>query len=535
MTVLTGVAAPRGRSHPGRPCGAPRPRPRPTVGGMSSRRPAAPRHHPPTAGSSTLRESFSGTLLVSLAALAAVAPLATDTYLPAFTQMAQDLGASASSVQLTMTAFLVGVAVGQLVIGVLSDRFGRRPLLVWGTALAFVAGVATALAPGIGVLLVARLLQGLGGAAGMVLGRAVISDRSRGITATQALSLVMSIQGVAPVVAPILGGALVDVIGWRGILGVVAGFTGVLLLMVLAWVPETLPEDKRFSGGFGVLADGTRFLCADRVFVRLVLINAVLYATLMAYLSAAPFVLKNVLGMSVTAYTVVFAVCGLTITVVVAIALLRHPVSSTALLVSVIALLVLHVACLGMSIGNLPALALDRTGRWAGTGSALLGLIQFAVGGLASPLVGLSGESSGLAFGVTLIALGVIANLMALAGLRGPGEKERLRAEREAARRRRLGATSSAPDRSTAGRWTAPPRGAGDGSARLRPGRWHRDLGPCGAVSAGGAARSEPPRTRSGLNRSLETHHRRMTMRLLRTYASVQRGTARALSREVTA
>ncbi|WP_194785249.1 multidrug effflux MFS transporter [Actinomyces haliotis] len=439
---------------------------------MSTRRPTAPRHQPSTDGSSTLRESFSGTLLVSLAALAAVAPLATDTYLPAFTQMAQDLRVSASSVQLTMTAFLIGVAVGQLVIGVLSDRFGRRPLLVWGTALAFVAGVGTAIAPGIGVLLVARLLQGLGGAAGMVLGRAVISDRSRGITATQALSLVMSIQGVAPVLAPILGGALVGAIGWRGVLGVVAGFTGVLLLMVLAWVPETLPEEKRFSGGFGVLADGTRFLCADRVFVRLVAINAVLYATLMAYLSAAPFVLKSVLGMSVSAYTVVFAVCGLTVTVVVAIAgsqarrvsparqvrvgllcqlvvdvalgavaiaLLRRPVSSTALLAVVVALLVLHVACLGMSVGNLPALALDRTGRWAGTGSALLGFIQFAAGGLASPLVGLSGETSGLAFGITLIVLVVLANLMALAGLRGPGEKERLRAEREAAGRRRLG------------------------------------------------------------------------------------------------
>ena len=241
---------------------------------------------------------------------------------------------------------------------------------------------------------------------------------------------------------------------------------------MLAWVPETLPEEKRFSGGFGVLADGTRFLCADRVFVRLVAINAVLYATLMAYLSAAPFVLKSVLGMSVSAYTVVFAVCGLTVTVVVAIAgsqarrvsparqvrvgllcqlvvdvalgavaiaLLRRPVSSTALLAVVVALLVLHVACLGMSVGNLPALALDRTGRWAGTGSALLGFTQFAAGGLASPLVGLSGETSGLAFGITLIVLVVLANLMALAGLRGPGEKERLRAEREAAGRRRLG------------------------------------------------------------------------------------------------
>ena len=205
-----------------------------------------------------LRTSFTATLLVALAALAAVAPLATDTYLPAFAQMADDLDVSASSVQLTMTTFLVGVALGQLSIGVLSDRFGRRPLLLWGSVLALVASVCTVVAPALPFLLVARFFQGLGGAAGMVLGRAVISDRSRGITATRALSLVMAIQGIAPVVAPILGGALVDVIGWRGILAVVAGFTGMLVLMVALWVPESLPAERRHDGGMRILLDGTR-------------------------------------------------------------------------------------------------------------------------------------------------------------------------------------------------------------------------------------------------------------------------------------
>ena len=147
-----------------------------------------------------LRTAFPATLLLALAALAAVAPLATDAYLPAFGQMADDLGVSASSVQLTMTTFLVGIALGQLGIGVLSDRFGRRPLLLWGSVLALAASICSALAPSLPFLLVARFFQGLGGAAGMVLGRAVISDRSRGITATRALSLVMAIQGIAPVV-----------------------------------------------------------------------------------------------------------------------------------------------------------------------------------------------------------------------------------------------------------------------------------------------------------------------------------------------
>ena len=142
---------------------------------------------------------FPASLLLSLAALAAVAPLATDMYLPAFTAMAKDMGVGASTVQLTMTAFLVGIAIGQLGIGILSDRLA--------------AGIAAAAAPDIAVLLIARFFQGLGGASGMVLGRAVIADRARGVAAARALNLVMAIQGIAPVLAPIFGGALVGTIG----------------------------------------------------------------------------------------------------------------------------------------------------------------------------------------------------------------------------------------------------------------------------------------------------------------------------------
>ncbi|WP_257210518.1 Bcr/CflA family efflux MFS transporter [Actinomyces ruminis] len=373
-----------------------------------------------------LRTSFAPTLLISLAALAAIAPLAMDAYLPAFNQMAADLGVSASTTQLTLTAFLVGVALGQLSIGVLSDRFGRRPLLLWGSVLAFIAGIGTVLAPSAALLLAARFLQGLGAASGMVLGRAVISDRSRGITAAQALSLVMAIQGIAPVAAPILGGALVGPVGWRGILGVVAAFQGLLVLLVIAWVPETLPAQQRHEGGFGILVEGTRALAKDHVFVRLILINALVYALLTSFLSAAPFIMQGVLGMGTAAYTTVFAVCGLVVTPTVAacgaaakrvsperqirmgliailvvdavfaafcLTRLTGPVSSTALTVATVALFIIHVMMLGTCMGNLPAVALGRTGRWAGTGSALLGFIQFVFGGIASPLVGLSGEA----------------------------------------------------------------------------------------------------------------------------------------------
>lgn len=381
-----------------------------------------------------LRATFPATLLIALAALAAVAPLATDAYLPAFAQMADDLGVSASSVQLTMTTFLVGIALGQLGIGVLSDRVGRRPLLLWGSVLALAASVGAALAPSLSLLLVARFFQGLGGAAGMVLGRAVISDRSRGITAARALSLVMAIQGIAPVVAPILGGALVGPAGWRGILAVVAAFQGLLVIAVALWVPETLPAGGRHDGGLGVLVEGTAALSKDRVFVRVIVINALVYALLTAYLSAAPFILQGILGMATAAYTAVFAV--------VCAGALDGPVGadSRALLTAItVSLFIAHVVGLGTCIGNLPAIALGRTGRWAGTGSALLGFVQFVFGGLASPLVGLSGATSGVAFGIVIVVLGAVANALAVFGLRDRGERERVKAERAAARSRRLG------------------------------------------------------------------------------------------------
>ena len=257
---------------------------------------------------------FPASLLLSLAALAAVAPLATDMYLPAFTAMAKDMGVGASTVQLTMTAFLVGIAIGQLGIGILSDRLGRRPLLVWGTILALAAGIAAAAAPDIAVLLIARFFQGLGGASGMGLGRAVIADRARGVAAARALNLVMAIQGIAPVLAPIFGGALVGTIGWRGILGLVAGFTAVLLVLVLACVPETLSSDRRSSGGLRTLVDGCRSLGRDGFFVRMTLINGLVFALLMAYLSATPFVLQTVLGMGTGLYTVIFGCCAAMVT-----------------------------------------------------------------------------------------------------------------------------------------------------------------------------------------------------------------------------
>ncbi len=198
-----------------------------------------------TATPSTRPTGITTPLLLVLGLLSAVAPFATDLYLPAFPRMTTELSASATTVQLTLTAFLVGVTAGQLVFGPLSDRFGRVPPLLAGAALCVLASAAAVLAPNVAVLVVARLLQGLGGAAGMVIGRAVISDLATGKPAARAFSLMMIVGGVAPVVAPLLGGLLTGPIGWRGLLTIVLGLSVLMLVAVLAVVRETHLRSRR--------------------------------------------------------------------------------------------------------------------------------------------------------------------------------------------------------------------------------------------------------------------------------------------------
>src|SRR3954447_24425662 len=179
-------------------------------------------------------------LLLVLASLAAVAPVATDLYLPGFPAMGDDLGADASGVQLTLTAFLVGLAFGQLVMGPLSDRLGRRTPLVASAAVCVVAAVVCALAPHLGVLVVARLVQGFAGAGGMVIGRAVIADLVTGAAAAKAFTLMLTVGGVAPVLAPLVGGLLAGPVGWRGMLWAVTGLCLVMFLGVVLVLRETL-------------------------------------------------------------------------------------------------------------------------------------------------------------------------------------------------------------------------------------------------------------------------------------------------------
>ncbi|HEY0188287.1 MAG TPA: multidrug effflux MFS transporter [Cellulomonas sp.] len=371
---------------------------------------------------------------VVLAALTAITPLATDMYLPAFPQLAVDLGTSASAVQLTLTAFMVGLALGQLVIGPLSDQRGRRGLLLTGTAVCALAGVACALAPSIGVLIAARFVQGFAGAAGIVIARAVVADRASGAAAARLFGVMMSIQGIAPILAPLLGGVLVTAVGWRGVFGILAALTAVMLIGAVARVPETLPVERRTSG-LAAFGRDARAVLTNRRYLGYTLTLVLAFAAMFAYISASPFVLQNVLGLSVGWYSVAFAANALGLGAVSALGvrLVTRFAPRRLLAVGLGALLVLTalllldvlvldlprwptlvlmfatVSSLGLVFGNATTLATDEVARAAGTGSAIMGALQFGVAALVSPLVGLGGEQDAVPMVVTMFAAVVLA------------------------------------------------------------------------------------------------------------------------------
>jgi DHA1 family bicyclomycin/chloramphenicol resistance-like MFS transporter len=373
-----------------------------------------------------------GLLLAVLGLLSAVAPFATDMYLPSFTGLAANLHTGASTVQLTLTTFLIGLAAGQLVIGPLSDRFGRRRPLLLAMGIATVTTVACALAPSIWLLIALRFVQGFSGAAGIVIARAVAADRVSGAAAARIFTLFASITGIAPVVAPLLGGVLARV-GWRSEFWVLTVIFLVMLLGSLLVVPESLPVERRGRGGLAATARPVRELLADRGYVGYILAFALGFAGLMAYIAASPFVLQDVLGLTTTEYTVDFAVnaLGMVILGLIVSRLVKHVRPQVILLIGQCAVLVLGALLLTLLAAGAPAvavllvlfvlvssvtaimgtasaLAVNRARHVAGSASALLGALQFVIGALVSPLVGLGGSGTGVPMGVTIVVSAVL-------------------------------------------------------------------------------------------------------------------------------
>jgi MFS transporter, DHA1 family, multidrug resistance protein len=368
-----------------------------------------------------------------IGALSSFGPLSLDLYLPALPRVAHDLGAPDSLTQLSVSACLVGLAVGQLVVGPLSDRYGRRGLLLAGVAVWAVTALACAAAPDVWTLVGLRFVQGFGGAAGLVIARAVIRDLFDGAEMTRAYGLVSLVGSVAPAVAPVAGGGLLHITSWRGLF-VVLALVGSALL-VTAWValPESLPADRRRRGGARQIASAVRELSADRLFVGSGAVLGLGSAVLFTYISLSSFVLQQEFGLTPGTFSAVFAGNSIGILVAgwVTVALLRRHsprwtlgcglavmlAGSATLSASIVAgwglwavlpPLLVTIGSVGFILPTTTGLALLGRTRDTGTASALLGSTQFLAGAAAGPLVTLAG-ASGTAMGVGMVIFAVAA------------------------------------------------------------------------------------------------------------------------------
>jgi MFS transporter, DHA1 family, multidrug resistance protein len=396
-------------------------------------------HLPTEAELSRTRAKVTAMVIVVLTTLSAIGPLATDMYIPAFPQVIGDLDTTAASLQLTLTAFFVGNAAGQIVAGPLSDRSGRRGPLLVGIVLCLVGSIGCALAPDISLLLLFRVIQGVGGGFGMVLGRAVLIDMTDGPELFRIMNIMQGVGGVAPIVAPLLGGLILLVGQWREVFWVIAAMSLISLIGVLALIPESLPHARRHDGGLRSFAQNAARLLRRRQFTAYLLVNAASAFALMAYVSASTFVLQTMLGFSEQQYSVIFAInsggmmvmsfvsarlassihprrlirWGLTVVAVASVSLLFGSLFLDTPAWIVLPGFFLTVAPQGLIFGNGAALASQEALDFAGTGSALLGLGFSFSAAVAAPLVGLAGTGSSLPMAVAMVA-GVAISIGAL-------------------------------------------------------------------------------------------------------------------------
>lgn len=384
--------------------------------------------------SSTSPSSTRRLLPSVLLLLTVFGPISMDLYLPALPALTAELGAVTSVAQLTVTACLIGLAAGQLIAGPLSDRFGRRGILLIGIVAYILTSVLCALSPSIELLILARLVQGLAGGVGIVIATAAGRDVFEGKALIRFYGRLTVIGGFAAIVGPLLGGLLNTVTDWRGLFVFLAVIGVVILVITLLVFGETLPAEQRTRGGFGETLHAYRTLLGDRVFLGAVLNQGFLYAALFAYLAGSTFVLQDIYGLTPQWYAAAFGlnsaghmVCGyiagrtaerwsisgtLAVGVVVtglgAIGLLIAGLTPLPLWIVIVSLFALSS---GVAITAPPAttLALSDYPQMAGTASSLLGMVRFGFGGVAAPLVGVAGALSILPLGIVTVVSVLLA------------------------------------------------------------------------------------------------------------------------------
>lgn len=395
-------------------------------------------------------------VILVLGALVALGPLTIDLYLPALPAIGEDLGASSSAVQLTLTGTLLGLGLGQLVVGPLSDSVGRRLPLIAGTVLHIASSLLIMLAPNVAVLGALRVVQGAGAAAAMVVAMAVVRDLFSGRSAATVLSRLMLVMGAAPILAPSLGSAVLLAGSWRAVFAALAVLGVLLLAVAVLALRETLPPERRRAGEIRPVLRTYGALLTDREFLVMALVAALGMSALFAYVSGSAFVLQEQYGLNQQEFGIAFGVGAVAIigasqfnvvllnrftarqivlyALVAATAfgavLTAFAYSGVGGMAGFIVPLWFVLAAVGFVLPNAPALALSRHGEAAGTAAALLGAAQFGLGALIAPVVGVLGND-GPAMAVAMTGGSAVA--LAALGATLLGERRRRRAAEAAA------------------------------------------------------------------------------------------------------
>ena len=453
-------------------------------------------------------------LFLVLGGVAVYGPASMDMYIPALPKLAESFGVATSAAELTITAYLIGLAVGQLVAGPLSDVLGRRRPLLVGLAVYAAASLLCALAPAFYLLVAMRLLQGLAAAGGVAISRAIIRDMYSGVQAARYFSRLMLMIGLAPVVAPILGAQLLRVTSWRGIFVTLSLLSLVLLLVTASFLPETLRAERRSAGSVAATGRTFAILFRDRVFLAYALALGCATASIVGYLTGSPFVIEDVYGRSPQFFSLVFSVialamiafsqlnaglvrhvssscllaCGLAVNVASGTALVMVVVVGGLGLWPLLACFLILFSTWGIIQPNVTALGLADYPQVAGTASAALGLFQYGMGAIAAPLVGAGGSRTVMPLAQTIMAFGAASFVVVVAAAWG----------RSRAARRTDVSTGLNVAVSRGNRWSASPgcpRGITDG--------WSEDPESLSQLVKGGqlknaSAKGEVSTSRSG-------------------------------------
>jgi MFS transporter, DHA1 family, multidrug resistance protein len=379
-----------------------------------------------------------GTLTLMLGSLTALGPLSIDMYLPSFRAIARDLAASPAQVQLTLAVFFVALGIGQAFYGPISDRFGRRRPLCFGLGLYVLASVGCASARSIEALVGWRFAQALGGCAGMVIARAVVRDRFDEREAARFFSLLMLVTGLAPILAPSIGGQILVFFSWQAIFWTLAGFALVGFVTVTFVLPESLPPERRTEGGVATALRVYARLLGDRAFMRYALSGALVISGMFAYIFGSPFVFMQIYGVRPERFGWIFGFIALglisssqlnrvLLARVAGARILSHALVVTAAagvillvvawtgaggLAGLLGPLFIYIASLGFVLPNVIATALGPQGRNAGTASALLGTLQFGAGAIVGTLLGALGDGTAVPMAALIATCGLSALLV---------------------------------------------------------------------------------------------------------------------------